>query len=104
MAGRIEGKVALVTGGASGVGRATVELFVREGAHVVFTDLSLDAGESLAASLGGQATFIRQDAASAADWDAVMAALRARCPRQGRGWRRRRPRAGRSGSSGRRRW
>ena len=47
----------------------------RSGAQVVFTDLSVDAGESLAASLGGKATFIRQDAASAADWDAVMAAL-----------------------------
>ena len=56
MAGRIEGKVALVTGGASGVGRATVELFVGEGAQVVFTDLNVDAGESLAASLGSQAT------------------------------------------------
>ena len=38
MAGRMEGKVALVTGGASGVGRATVELFVKEGAQVVLTD------------------------------------------------------------------
>ena len=63
MAGRIEGKVALVTGGASGVGRATVECFVREGAQVVFTDLNVDAGESLAAGLNGKAVFIRQDAA-----------------------------------------
>ena len=78
MAGRIEGKVALVTGGASGVGRATVELFVKEGAQVVFTDLNVEAGESLAASQGGKALFIRQDAASAADWDAVMATVRER--------------------------
>lgn len=78
MAGRIEGKVALVTGGASGVGRATVELFVREGAQVVFTDLNADAGASLAAGLGGKAFFVLQDAASAADWDAVMATVRER--------------------------
>lgn len=78
MAGRIEGKVALVTGGASGVGRATVELFVGEGARVVFTDLNVDAGESLAAALGEQAIFIRQDAASASDWEHVSAAVRDR--------------------------
>ena len=78
MAGRIEGKVALVTGGASGVGRATVELFVREGAQVVLTDLNVEAGEALVASLGERAVFIRQDAASAADWDAVMAAVKSR--------------------------
>ena len=78
MAGRVEGKVALVTGGASGVGRAAVELLAREGAQVVFTDLNVDAGESLAAALGERATFMRQDAASAADWDAVMAMLRTR--------------------------
>lgn len=75
MAGRIEGKVALVTGGASGVGRATVELFVAEGARVVFTDLNVDAGESLAAALGARTCFIRQDAASAADWDRVSSAV-----------------------------
>ena len=78
MAGRIEGKVALVTGGASGVGRATVELFIREGAQVVFTDLNVEAGESLAAGFGGKALFMRHDATSAADWDAVMATVRER--------------------------
>lgn len=78
MAGRVEGKIALVTGGASGVGRATVELMVKEGAQVVFTDLNVEAGEALAAALGDKAVFMRQDAASAADWDAVMAMVRAR--------------------------
>ena len=78
MAGRVEGKIALITGGASGVGRATVELMVKEGAQVVFTDLNVEAGEALAASLGDKAVFMRQDAASAADWDAVMAMLRER--------------------------
>ena len=51
MAGRVEGKIALITGGASGVGRATVELMVKEGAQVVFTDLNVEAGEALAATL-----------------------------------------------------
>ncbi len=78
MTGRVEGKIALVTGGASGVGRATVQLFVKEGAQVVFTDLNVEAGETLAASLDGKAVFMRQDAASAADWDAVMAMVRER--------------------------
>ena len=78
MAGRVEGKIALITGGASGVGRATVELMVKEGAQVVFTDLNVEAGEALATSLGDKAVFVRQDAASAADWDAVAAMLRER--------------------------
>ena len=81
MAGRIEGKVALVTGGASGVGRATVALFVREGAEVIFTDLNVEAGERLAAELvaefGDKARFVRQDAASAADWADVSALIQA---------------------------
>lgn len=78
MAGRMEGKVALVTGGASGVGRATVESFVKEGARVVLTDLNVEAGEALAAALGGKALFMRHDATSADDWDAVMAMVRER--------------------------
>jgi 3(or 17)beta-hydroxysteroid dehydrogenase len=78
MAGRVEGKVALVTGGASGVGRATVELLVTEGARVVIGDLDVDRGESLAASLGDRALFVRHDAASEADWEAVTASVRER--------------------------
>lgn len=78
MTGRIAGKVALVTGGASGVGKATVERFVREGASVVFTDLNKKAGEALATELGDSAVFMVQDVASVADWDAVMSAIRKR--------------------------
>lgn len=73
MSGRVEGKVALVTGGASGVGREDVLLFAREGARVVLTDLNEEAGRALAAEVGTQATFLRQDVASEADWQAVMA-------------------------------
>lgn len=70
---RLDGKVALVTGGASGVGRETVLRLAREGARVVLTDLNVEAGEALAAEIGAQAAFVRQDVASEADWPTVMA-------------------------------
>lgn len=54
-------KVAVVTGGASGIGRATAQLFVDEGARVVIADLDDDRGEELAASLGEAASFKRTD-------------------------------------------
>ena len=59
MGDRLSGKVAVITGGASGMGRATVEKFVAEGARVVIADLQQDKGEALAAQLGGDSR-IRQ--------------------------------------------
>ena len=47
MAAELSGKVAIVTGGASGLGRATVELFLKEGARVVIADLDAARGEDL---------------------------------------------------------
>lgn len=61
MAQRLGGKVAIVTGGASGLGRATVERFVEDGATVVVADLDVDAGERLAATLGPACAFQRAD-------------------------------------------
>ena len=57
----LDGKVAIVTGGASGIGRATVERFVAEGARVVIADVDADGGESLAATLGDGASFKQTD-------------------------------------------
>jgi NAD(P)-dependent dehydrogenase (short-subunit alcohol dehydrogenase family) len=54
----LEGKVAVVTGGASGIGEATVRLFVREGARVVVADMQRERGEALAGELGTAATFV----------------------------------------------
>ena len=65
MGNELAGKVAIVTGGASGIGRATVELFVQEGARVVIADVDVARGEELSASLGSEALFRKTDVSSA---------------------------------------
>jgi NAD(P)-dependent dehydrogenase (short-subunit alcohol dehydrogenase family) len=61
MTNDLSGKVAIVTGGASGLGAAMVQRFVADGARVVFADLNADAGEALAAAHGPQTRFRRVD-------------------------------------------
>ncbi|MBN8808446.1 MAG: SDR family oxidoreductase [Sphingomonas sp.] len=68
----LTGKVIIVTGAARGQGAAEAELFVKEGARVVLTDLR-DAGQDVAASLGEQARFVRHDVSNPTDWDTVIA-------------------------------
>jgi len=66
------GKTAIVTGGASGLGHATVELFLAEGCRVVIADMDAARGEALAATLGGACRFKRTDVAKAEDVQAVV--------------------------------
>lgn len=70
--GRLPDKVAIITGAASGMGAADARIFIREGAKVVITDLNVEAGEALAAELGEDALFIRQDVAEEESWDHVV--------------------------------
>lgn len=72
MSNELAGKVAVVTGGANGIGRAMVEVFVGEGARVVIADLDDTAGEELVAGLGDAAAFVHTDVADA---ESVQGAL-----------------------------
>ena len=76
---RLEGKVALISGGARGMGAAEARLFAREGASVVIGDLLEEEGRQVEAQIGeagGHAIFIRLDVTSESDWsDAVAAAV-----------------------------
>lgn len=64
---QLENKVAIVTGGASGIGKAIVELFIKEGAKVVIADLNEDLGIKLSESLGDATTFVKADSSSPED-------------------------------------
>ncbi len=79
--GRVQGKVALVTGAAKGIGQACALLLAKEGAKVVVSDLDRAAGEAVAAKIvadGGEALFIQQDVTDEASWPAAIAATEAR--------------------------
>jgi 3(or 17)beta-hydroxysteroid dehydrogenase len=75
MPGRVEGKVVLVTGGASGLGAASVRMLVREGAKVAITDLNEAPGQALAQELGEATRFWRLDVTKEEDWTSVVDAV-----------------------------
>ena len=76
--GNLDGKVAVITGGARGMGAATVRRFVAEGARVLIGDVLDDEGTALAAELGEAARFVHLDVSSEAEWTAARdAALEA---------------------------
>lgn len=73
MSGRVDGKTAIVTGGAQGMGAATARALHAEGAKVVVADMNDEAGEKLAAELGPRARFARLDVRSPEEWTRVVA-------------------------------
>ena len=72
---RFSGKVALVTGGASGIGQACAQLFAREGASVIVSDVALEGGQHTVRLIeegGGEASFVETDVSKAAQVEALV--------------------------------
>src|SRR3546814_3473409 len=69
----LSGKTIIVTGGGSGIGRATVELLVASGANVAVADINDEAGEAVVAASGGKAAYFRCDIAQEEDVKALVA-------------------------------
>jgi NAD(P)-dependent dehydrogenase (short-subunit alcohol dehydrogenase family) len=81
MAGRVEGKVALITGGASGIGRGCAEKLAAEGATAVVTDLQDEKGAETVAAIekaGGKAWYLHHDVTDEAAWESVVTQIRDR--------------------------
>src|ERR1700749_927611 len=71
---RLKDKVAVITGASSGIGRGTVELFVREGARVIAADIQEEMGRELERGFNGQVNFIRCDVMQETDIQGAMQA------------------------------
>jgi len=72
MSGRLADKVAIITGGARGMGAATSRLFAREGARIAIADLLDEEGEKLASEIGNGALYVHHDVTDAASWSALV--------------------------------
>src|SRR5438046_5190486 len=70
--GRLQSKVAIITGATSGIGRACAIRFAEEGAHLVVAGRRRERGQAVAAALGGQATFVPSDVSREADIRALV--------------------------------
>jgi NAD(P)-dependent dehydrogenase (short-subunit alcohol dehydrogenase family) len=81
MAGRLDGKVAIITGAASGIGRGTVDLFVKEGARVIAADIQDDKGARIEEDSKGRAVYIRCDVLQETD---IIRAIEAATAKFGR--------------------
>ena len=77
-AGRLEGKIALVTGAGNGIGEAIARCFARHGAHVIVNDIRAEEGQAVTDDIGDRAEFVRFDVTDADAWDAAMTDIVAR--------------------------
>lgn len=72
MGKRVEGRVAVVTGGSSGIGAASAKLLADEGATVFVADVNEERGIDVAAQIGAKASFVKLDVSKAADWERAV--------------------------------
>lgn len=70
--GRLENKVAIITGGAKGLGEADARLFAQEGATVIITDVDAENGERVAKEIGGKAEYMHLDVRYAHEWETLI--------------------------------
>ena len=85
MPGRLQGKVALITGAGSGFGEAMAHAFVREGAHVLIGDFVVDSGRRVESEIAsssytnsGSAVFVEHNVTKQADWETALATAKER--------------------------
>jgi len=76
--GRVEGKIAIVTGGGTGIGRAAAHRLAEEGAIVTIAEFNTENGQAVVEELGGDAVFVHHDVREEANWQSLMAAVAAR--------------------------